>query len=176
MGRMIFFAALTAGLLAFGGGAAVAAVVHGTPGVDDLVGTNGPDTLLGGPGKDSLDGRGGDDLLRGEAGDDTLIDHAGDDVLRGGFGNDTFGGNPGRDEIHGGPGNDILLDDAGVDAFFGGRGNDVIGVPGFGPGSPSLPFESDTISCGPGNDRVIAHAVDQVVRDCEDVVIVGSGR
>lgn len=174
MGRMILSAALVAGLLAFGGGAAFAAVVHGTPGVDDLVGTNAPDTLLGGPGKDSLDGRGGDDRLRGQAGDDTLIDHAGDDVLRGGFGDDTFGGNPGRDEIFGGPGNDILLDDAGVDAFHGGEGNDVIGIPGFGPGAPSLPFESDAITCGPGNDRVTAHAVDQVAGDCEVVEIVGS--
>lgn len=174
MGRMILFATLTAGLLAFGGGVAFAAIVQGTPGADDLAGGNAPDTLLGGPGKDSLDGRGGDDLLRGEEGDDTLIDHAGDDVLRGGPGDDTFGGNPGDDAVFGGPGNDLLLDDAGEDSFSGGAGDDVIAIPGFGPGPPGLLFESDAISCGPGDDRVVAHEADQVARDCEQVDLVES--
>ena len=169
MGRMIFFAALTAGFLALGGGTASAALVEGTPGADDLAGGNAPDTLLGGPGKDSLDGRGGEDLLRGEEGDDTLIDLAGDDVLRGGLGDDTFGGNPGNDEVFGGTGNDTILDDSGVDHFSGGAGDDVIDVPGFGPGPPSLPFESDSISCGPGDDRVVAHEADDVAGDCEEV-------
>ncbi len=175
MGRKILFATLTAGLLAFGGGAASAAVVEGTPGADDLVGGNAPDTLLGGPGRDSLDGRGGDDVLRGEEGDDTLIDLAGDDVLRGGLGDDTFGGNPGDDEVFGGSGDDTILDDAGVDEFSGGAGDDVISIPGFGPGPPSLPFESDTISCGPGDDRVVAHRADRVAGDCEEVDRLGSG-
>ncbi len=175
MGRKILFATLTAGQLAFGGGAASATVVGGTPGVDDVDGGNGPDTLLGGPGKDSLDGRGGDDLLRGEEGDDTLVDLAGDDVLRGGLGDDTFGGNPGDDEVFGGSGNDIILDDAGEDEFSGGAGDDVIAVPGFGPGPPGLPFESDTISCGPGNDRVVAHGLDRVAGDCEEVDRLGAG-
>ncbi len=175
MGRTILFATLTAGLLALGGGTAFAAVVGGTPGADDLAGNNAPDTLLGGPGKDSLDGRGGDDLLRGEEGDDTLIDLAGDDIVRGGLGDDTFGGNPGDDEVFGGSGNDILLDDAGVDEFSGGAGDDVIAVPGFGPGPPSLPFESDTISCGPGDDTVVAHGADRVTGDCEEVDRLRSG-
>lgn len=173
MGRTILFATLTVVLLALGSGAALAAVVHGTPGADDLVGGNGPDTLLGGPGRDSLDGRGGDDLLRGEAGADTLTDHAGDDILRGGRGDDTFGGNPGNDKVFGGPGDDLLLDDSGVDLFSGGAGDDVIAVPGFGPGPPSLPFESDIILCGPGDDRVIAHEADYVADDCEKVRRIG---
>jgi len=175
MGRTILFATLTAGLLALGGGTAFAEIVGGMPGADDLAGGNAPDTLLGGPGKDSLDGRGGDDLLRGEKGHDTLIDLAGDDVLRGGLGDDTFGGNPGDDELFGGSGNDVLLDDAGVDEFSGGAGDDVIAVPGFGPEPPGLPLESDTISCGAGNDRVIAHKLDLVGGDCEEVDRLGDG-
>ena len=166
MGRKILFATLTAGLLALGGGTAFAAVVEGTPGADDLAGGNAPDTLLGGPGKDSLDGRDGDDLLRGEEGDDTLIGLAGDD---------TFGGNPGADEVFGGSGNDTILDDAGVDEFSGGAGDDVIAVPGFGPGPPGLPFESDTISCGTGHDRVVAHKADRAAGDCEEVDRLRSG-
>ena len=175
MGRKILWATLTAGFLALGSGTALAAVVEGTPGADDLSGGNAPDTLLGGPGRDSLDGRGGDDLLRGEEGDDTLIDLAGDDVLRGGPGDDTFGGNPGDDAVFGGFGNDLLLDDAGADEFSGGAGDDLIVVPGFGPGPPGLPFESDAISCGPGHDRVVAHRVDHVAGDCEEVDRLRSG-
>ena len=175
MGRTILFSTLAAGSLAFVGGSAFAAVVRGTPGADELAGGNAPDTLLGGPGKDSLDGRGADDLLRGEECHDTLIDLAGDDVLRGGLGVDTLGGNPGGDEVFGGPGNDILLDYAGEDEFSGGAGDDVIAVPGFGPGPPGLPFESDTISCGTGNDRVIAHKLDRVAGDCEEVDRLGDG-
>jgi Ca2+-binding RTX toxin-like protein len=96
-------------------------------------------------------------------------------VLRGGLGDDTFGGNPGDDEVFGGSGNDVILDDAGEDHFSGGAGDDVISVPGFGPGPPGLPFESDTISCGPGDDRVVAHRADRVAGDCEDVDRLGSG-
>ncbi len=105
------------------------------------------------------------------------MDLAGDDVLRGGFGDDTFGGNPGDDEVFGGSGKDtnIILDDAGLDEFSGGAGDDVIAVPGFGLGPPGLPFESDTISCGPGHDRDVAHTVDDVAGDCEEVDCLGSG-
>jgi Ca2+-binding RTX toxin-like protein len=148
MRRTILFATLAAGLLAFVGRTAFAAVVQGTPGADDLAGGNAPDTLLGGPGKDSLDGRGGDDPLRGEEGDDTFTDLAGDDILRGGLGDDTLGGNP---------------------------GDDAIAVPGFGPGPPGLPLEPDAISCGPGRDRVVAQKVDRVAGDCEEVDRLGSG-
>jgi hypothetical protein len=175
MGRTILFATLAPGSLALVGGTAFAAVVRGALGADDLAGGNAPDTVLGGPGKDSLDGRGADDLLRGEEGDDTLIDLAGDDVLRGGLGDDTFGGNPGGDEVFGGPGNDILLDSAGDDEFSGGAGHDAIAVPGFGPGPPGLPLEPDAISCGPGRDRAVAHKVDRVAGDCEEVDRLGSG-
>ena len=85
MGRTILFATLAAGLLAFVGGTAFAAVVQGTLGADELAGDNAPDT------------------------------------------------------------------------------------------PPGLPLESDTISCGPGHDRVVAHTADRVAGDCEQVDCLGSG-
>ena len=85
MGRTILFATLAAGLLAFVGGTAFAAVVQGTPGAGELAGDNAPDT------------------------------------------------------------------------------------------PPGLPLESDTISCGPGNDRVVAHRLDRVAGDCEEVDRLGAG-
>lgn len=85
MGRTILFATLAAGLLAFVGGTAFAAVVQGTLGTDEVAGGNAPDT------------------------------------------------------------------------------------------PPTLPLESDTISCGPGHDRVVAHWVDRVAGDCEEVDRLGTG-
>ena len=85
MGRTILFATLAAGLLAFVGGTAFAAVVQGTLGADEVAGGNAPDT------------------------------------------------------------------------------------------PPTLPLESDTISCGPGHDRVVAHTADRVAGDCEQVGCLGSG-
>ncbi len=76
--------------------------------------------------------------------------------------------------MFGGAGNDVILDDAGVDEFSGGAGDDVISVPGFGTGPPSLPFESDAISCGSGDDKVVAHNADRVAGDCEEVDRLGS--
>lgn len=56
-----------------------------------------------------------------------------------------------------------------MDQFVGEGGDDVIAVPGFGPGPPGLPSKPDVISCGTGDDRVVAHLVDLVATDCEEV-------
>ena len=169
MRRFALSATLVAAVFVLGAGTAFAAVLSGTEGRDALKGTGGPDRLLAAGGRDTLDGRGEADVLRGQEGGDTLFDRAGNDVLYGGRGDDTFGGNPGDDAIIGGPGDDLLLDDAGVDRFFGGPGNDRISVPAFGPGPPGLPLEPDRISCGPGNDEVLAHPADRVRPNCERV-------
>ncbi len=147
-------------MLALGGTAlaaeAPAVVITGTDGDDELEGTSAYDAIFAAAGDDRLDGRAGGDDLFGEAGSDTFVDKAGDDLLRGGNGDD------------------ILLDDAGSDLFSGGAGDDRISIPGFGPGPPELMWEPDEIHCGPGVDRVLAHAGDFVADDCEVVRRVGS--
>src|SRR5262249_40906789 len=50
-----------------------------------IVGTNGPDNLVGGP---------EDDIICGLGGDDTLSGGAGNDLILGGGGNDTIDGGP----------------------------------------------------------------------------------
>lgn len=173
---MLLFAAAVVSL-ALGGTTALAdapaAVIIGTPGDDELEGTRAYDAIFAAAGDDRLDGLASGDDLFGQAGDDTLVDKAGDDLLRGGPGRDLFAGNPGDDLLFGGRGNDTLLDDTGSDLFSGGPGNDRISIPGFGPGPPQLMWEPDRIRCGPGFDRVLAHAVDLVAADCEVVRRVG---
>jgi serralysin len=57
---------------------------------DVLIGDAGPNILDGGKGEDKLIGAGGADTLRGGAGNDTLDGGAGNDVLDGGVGSDKF--------------------------------------------------------------------------------------
>ena len=99
MGRITIFATLSAGLLAFGGGAAFAAVVHGTPGADDLTGGNTPDTLLGGTGNDILDGGNGNDIISLSFGGATASGGSGDDTFRLGFGDNIVDGGDGIDTL-----------------------------------------------------------------------------
>lgn len=103
-------------------------------------------------------GRGGNDsLLAGDASGDVLDGGVGDDDLSGGYGDDTLTGGPGRDTIAGDrPArcNEIHCD------IGGGFGNDVI---------EARDGEIDSISCGPGTDRVRADANDVVAADCEQV-------
>ncbi len=80
----------------------------GRSGSQVVVGTAGPDRLVGGSGNDVLCGLGGDD------------------VLMGGSGHDYLDGGDGSDELQGGSGNDVLDGGAGFDRHFGGSGHDTL--------------------------------------------------
>lgn len=98
-----------------------------------IVGTNGPDVIVGVRGPDLIDGRNGADVICGLAGPDQIWGGNGDDRIFGGPGPDLIWGERGDDfldggrspdEIWGGPGNDILLGGRGSDLLYGGPGND----------------------------------------------------
>ncbi len=132
---MVFFSA---------GGAAFAATMDGTGGVDKLTGGAEDDTIQGLGGNDSwLNGGFGDDTVLGGTGGDDIRGSApkgghdngdtGRDTLSGGAGSDYVLGGLGADKIRGGDGADYLFDDAGefgtdrsVDTLSGGEGNDTI--------------------------------------------------
>jgi hypothetical protein len=81
-----------------------------------IVGTNGPDRLVGTRGRDVICGLGGGDVLVGRAGDD---------VVAGGPGADYLVPGAGRDRVLGGPGNDfVAARGGGADLVFGGAGSD----------------------------------------------------
>jgi Ca2+-binding RTX toxin-like protein len=72
--------------LASGGDAAGDVLID----IENLVGSEFFDTLVGDEGNNKLEGLGGPDFLRGEAGDDTLDAGEGSGVMWGGAGNDTL--------------------------------------------------------------------------------------
>jgi Ca2+-binding RTX toxin-like protein len=83
-----------------------------------VIGTSGDDpSLLGTPGPDVIVGLGGDDIIRG--GD-------GDDIICGGEGADGLVGDSGADRLLGDAGDDLIRGEAGADAAEGGFGIDMI--------------------------------------------------
>jgi Ca2+-binding RTX toxin-like protein len=63
--------------------------IIGTQGNDTITGNSSANTLYGGTGGDTLKGAAGDDELYGEAGNDTLSGGTGDDIIDGGADTDT---------------------------------------------------------------------------------------
>jgi VCBS repeat-containing protein len=110
-------------------------IIDGTPGNDNLKGTNGNDLIRGFGGDDKLKGKNGNDCLIGgdgkdklwgAKGNDTLEGNNNDDKLYGGEGNDSISGGEGKDRMWGGKGIDTLNGDSGDDRIHGGQGNDNI--------------------------------------------------
>jgi hypothetical protein len=98
--------------------------IIGTAGPDRLVGTHRPDVICGLGGDDRIVGRGGDDVLYGDAGADRIIGGRGDDTLYGDEGMDRLDGGGGSDVLNGGPGRDWLSGGRGADHAEGGGGGD----------------------------------------------------
>ena len=69
-------------------------------GVENVIGTNQDDTIVGGKTGNNIDGG---------AGNDWIISKAGDDVVNGGTGNDSLDGGAGYDKLTGGTGNDVFV-------------------------------------------------------------------
>jgi Ca2+-binding RTX toxin-like protein len=92
---------------------------------NDVIGTQGPDTLTGTVGADIICAFGGNDTLTGRGGNDLLLAGRGADVLGGGGGADTLRGALGPDHVFGGRGNDRLNGGAGTDSCVGGPGRDT---------------------------------------------------
>ena len=101
------------------------ATIIGTAGPDDLVGGPGVDVIAALGGNDTVNGLGGNDIICTAGGKDSIRGTAGDDTVRAGAGNDRARGGGGNDHLRGGGGNDRLAGGAGDDALFGGGGDDV---------------------------------------------------
>jgi len=130
-----------------------------------------------------LRGLGGDDVLNGESGSDTLYGGDGFDVISGGTGNDTAFGDDGDDNLSGGSGDDTLYGGAGedflngsdgADSLFGGADDDLLfGGDFFDFGTFSFVDTPDTLTGGPGNDRITVGtssggAIDRVIWQAGD--------
>jgi Ca2+-binding RTX toxin-like protein len=161
--------------------------IRGGEGSDRLDGGSGDDLVVGEPGNDLLIGGPGADTMRGGDGVDTVTYATGQpvpvSVTFDGAANDgaaTEADNVGVDVENavGGPGNDELKGDERANALSGGAGNDAISggeaadVLDGGEGDDTITSRdgaSDTVTCGAGNDTVIADTSDKVAADCENV-------
>jgi Ca2+-binding RTX toxin-like protein len=189
--RLTPFVAVAAFTLAFAA-VAVAAVITGTNGPDQIRGTNQADQIsaLGGNdfveaerGNDQVDGGTGSDKLEGNRGADTLNGGDARDELRGGPQNDTLNGENGRDNVDGQDGNDTLngnagpddvRDNKGADTFAGGADADRVDARDSG-GEP-VAASRDTVICEDG-DEVRVDRNDTIVNraECARVERDGSG-
>lgn len=138
--------------------------------------------VAGTAGPDELEGDDRAQTMSGEEGDDHLIAHDGGDCLFGGTGGDFLEGDRGDDLLVGGPGADHLEGGWGRDRLDGGTGDDRIGggqeasVIDAGPGNDAVSSSNgvrDSVSCGPGRDRVRADRGDRL-SGCESVRYVVS--
>jgi Ca2+-binding RTX toxin-like protein len=137
--------------------------IPGTPGDDELVGTNDPDTITGFEGDDFISGLGGDDTIDAGPGDDQASGGQGNDTITLGDGFDFGIGNAGNDTINGGAGNDNLFGElsgeteagiTGDDQLFGGDGDDFMRG-GLG---------NDLLNGGSGSDRASYFSIPGAVR------------
>ncbi|MCA3368520.1 MAG: VCBS repeat-containing protein [Roseomonas sp.] len=115
--------------------------MSGTIGNDDLIGTEGHDTIALLEGDDTYQGLGGNDFIEGDQGADSLLGGSDDDWLDGGADADT---------LLGGDGDDTLKAGIGLDYLFGGAGDDVADFSGFGSVTVNLENAANThvISAG----------------------------
>ncbi|MFN6251338.1 MAG: beta strand repeat-containing protein [Acetobacteraceae bacterium] len=115
--------------------------MSGTIGNDDLIGTEGHDTIALLEGDDTYQGLGGNDFIEGDEGADSLLGGSDDDWLDGGADADT---------LLGGEGDDTLKAGIGLDYLFGGAGDDVADFSGFGSVTVNLENAANThvISAG----------------------------
>lgn len=139
-------------------------------GFEQVIGTDGPDTIRGGPEAEELSGGAGDDVLEGRGGDDVLRGGGGADLLDGGDGDDALTAMDAGARLVGGPGADELgfvlpEPGAGGQTLDGGDGDDLLHV----DGSP-LPAPV----CGPGVDTLEADDARglQPPSDCERVSLI----
>jgi Ca2+-binding RTX toxin-like protein len=137
--------------------------VYGGPGNDRIGGGPGAAQRRRGGFGDHVHGGPGDDVSDGGPGRDKMSGGAGNDSQSGGAGNDLIFANQGADVSEGGDGNDVLWalarvdvtspGDPNGDALSGGNGNDRFRV---------RDGEADRITCGNGNDVVIADQFDVI--------------
>lgn len=138
---------------------------------DELIGSDGNDTIHAGGGADILRGGPGADLLFGDDGDDELLGGGGNDVLHGGPGENQLTGDEGDDRLVGGPAMDIMNGGSGHDLLRGGGGGDWLAggdgedeiLGGAGDDRLTGGSQADRLSGGGGHDRLFGGSGDDAL-------------
>ena len=130
--------------------------------IENVIGSDFNDRLIGDAGDNVLSGGAGDDILKGKGGNDTYFGGTGNDTIRGDAGIDTMYGEEGSDTLLGLSGNDILDGGLGNDALYGGRDDDVLNG---GEGDDRLRgnLGNDTLNGDAGSDDLRGGGGDDVL-------------
>jgi Ca2+-binding RTX toxin-like protein len=118
------FLSRTGDQLRYSGAAHV--VFNGTANGDNVIASEGDDTIRGNDGNDRAESGAGNDNIIGGDGDDIISDSFGDDVLKGGDGDDAMSSGQGFDLNQGGLGQDFVIGGSDPTETFGGPGNDMV--------------------------------------------------
>ena len=102
--------------------------------IENAIGSDGSDTIIGNDANNNIYGGAGRDLLRGEDGQDELYGGNAKDTLNGGDGADYLHGGNREDRVYAGRGADTIKGGRHDDKLFGGSGDDVI----FGDGGDDI--------------------------------------
>jgi Ca2+-binding RTX toxin-like protein len=143
---------------------------------DNLVGNIGQNLLDGGAGNDGIQGHGGNDRLYGRDGDDLLVGSEGSDSLYGGAGNDSLSADRFDAIVDGGSGIDRLY-------LFQETGDAVLRLYDDGTGSFSIGTYQvslvaiENVTSGDGDDELHGNALDNLLAGGEgnDHIIGGAG-
>jgi hypothetical protein len=152
-------------------------------GVENVLGSENDDVILGDGGPNRLDGGEGDDTIEGRGGDDTLLGGNGVDTIRyagapvgvevelgrgtgRGVGNDRIAE---FENLVGSPFDDKLAGDDGPNTIDPGKGADLVEALGGDDTITARDGVGDVVGCGAGFDRVAAdrRSLDDVRPDCE---------
>lgn len=131
--------------------------------VENVVGSDGDDTIFGNDEANKLAGRGGNDKIDGGGGDDTITGGGGDNNLSGGAGVDTMTGGNGEDVIDGGAGNDNIKSGSGNDKISGGAGDDTIDAAN-GADIIDGGEGTDTLTGGEGDDDISGDEGNDIIK------------
>ncbi|AOF85245.1 hemolysin-type calcium-binding repeat family protein [Hydrogenophaga sp. RAC07] len=119
--------------------------------IENVVGSQGNDSITLDGGNNVIDGQGGDDLLNAGAGTDTVHGGLGDDTITGGLGNDTLNGDDGDDTF-------VYTIGHGADAIDGGAGSNdrvnILGGPGAGAQTLTVVLAGTAIAAFAGSEAV----------------------
>jgi Ca2+-binding RTX toxin-like protein len=149
--------------------------------IENVIGTQGDDTLIGDGNVNNLQGGPGDDVISGLGNNDTLSGGPDLDFIEGGFGNDKIYGDPGDDLLLGDGGNDTILGGAGNDTMAGLAGDDTLNG---GTGADTASFAASPTgitaslvartATGEGNDKL--KSIEWIVGSEQNDTLVGSAR
>jgi Ca2+-binding RTX toxin-like protein len=128
--------------------------------IENVVGTQRGDIIIGNAADNILDGDGGDDTLFGGEGNDLLAGSAGDDTLYGGYGNDVFLDDPA---------------DAGADHYDGGKDSDTVSYDSyFSPFGPGVIVDLDLGVGGGGAAGDTYVSIENVIGTGGDDILIGN--